>query len=435
MPYVLYGRNIPDKQGDIQTNLANAGIDIRYQPKTNLTGVLSINPDFTQVEEAVTNIAFSYNEKYKVDNRPFFQEGAAYFGQKAYFYTNRVPDFYAGAKLFGRSAGFQYGFLATRSPDERTDTVLQGTWEADARHSVSGMFVGTDQPGLRNGLLYANVMGRERFGLIYQIDAAASRTEPQPGDGSFLQGMVGWKGNFWTLKSAGYRYTLNYNPELGLLNADLIDTRGLLPSVSYYRDMGTGPVREVNTYATWDWRETGDGRLQQSSVSAGGTVELRKQIRLGLDVSGGPYRPLLDGIPGNWSDDFNHDRALTSTIDFYTRSKVFLFGGSYAFGSLGGGDYEYMSGYATSRPTATTSLKVTAEHVYSFGWNNQIVTIAGWDVTPLHALYARYIWSSDDNFYRVAYTWRIRKNVDLFVVYDKQPGADASISAKLLVTL
>ena len=94
-----------------------------------------------------------------------------------------------------------------------------------------------------------------------------------------------------------------------------------------------------------------------------------------------------------------------------------------------------MSGYVTSRPTATTYLNVTAENAYSFGWNNQVVATAGWNVTPLHGLYARYIWSDDNRYYRLAYTWHIRKNVDLFAVYDKEPEADASISAKLLMSL
>jgi hypothetical protein len=172
------------------------------------------------------------------------------------------------------------------------------------------------------------------------------------------------------------------------LATDLLDTRGLLPGVSYYRDMGTGPIREVTSYALWNWREIGDGHLQRSSVSVGGTLELRNQIRLGLNYSAGPYRPLLDGTPGNWSDNVNHDRYLGGTIDFPTRNKFFQIGGSYAFGNQGGGDYEYISGYVTSRPTATTYFNVTAERVYSFGWNTQVVATAGWNVT-LAQLYAR----------------------------------------------
>jgi hypothetical protein len=95
LPYLLLGRNVPDEDGDIKTTLIDAGIDIRYQPQPNITGLLTINPDFSQVEEAVTDISFSYNEKYRVDNRTFFQEGSAYFGATEYFYSNRIPDFYA----------------------------------------------------------------------------------------------------------------------------------------------------------------------------------------------------------------------------------------------------------------------------------------------------------------------------------------------------
>ncbi len=58
---------------------------------------------------------------------------------------------------------------------------------------------------------------------------------------------------------------------------------------SYYRGMGTSPVRMVTAYALWDWRKTGDGHFQQSSASVGGTFELRNQIRLGLNYSAGPY--------------------------------------------------------------------------------------------------------------------------------------------------
>jgi hypothetical protein len=192
----------------------------------------------------------------------------------------------------------QYGFLATRSPDERTDTVMQGQWEIDPTHSASIMFVGTHQPELRNALFRGNYQLREPSGLLYEVDGASSWTDKQPGDGSFLQGTVGWKENYWTLKIVGSRYTLDYRPELGLIDVDLLDTRGVQPSVGYYRDMGTGPLREVNTYVKWDWRETGDGRLQQNIALAGVLIELRNQIRLGMDSYAGRYRPLLNGIPG-----------------------------------------------------------------------------------------------------------------------------------------
>ena len=78
MPYVLAGHNIPDDEGKNQEKLSTAGIDIRYEPRSDLTSILSINPDFTQLERQITDIDFSYIEKAVSDIRPFFQEGPSF---------------------------------------------------------------------------------------------------------------------------------------------------------------------------------------------------------------------------------------------------------------------------------------------------------------------------------------------------------------------
>ena len=83
MPFVLAGKNIPDKEGEAQASLLTAGIDMRYQPRPDLTGMLALNPDFSQVEDAVTNISFSYTEKALNDNRPFFAEGCLLYTSDA----------------------------------------------------------------------------------------------------------------------------------------------------------------------------------------------------------------------------------------------------------------------------------------------------------------------------------------------------------------
>ena len=102
-------------------------MDIRFQPRAELTSVFSLNPDFSQVEQAITDISFSYSERSLDENRPFFQEGADYFSDKdddeQYFYSNRIPDFDVGAKSFGRTGRVQYGLLSTSKSNERNDFV------------------------------------------------------------------------------------------------------------------------------------------------------------------------------------------------------------------------------------------------------------------------------------------------------------------------
>ena len=79
MPFALAGRNIEGGDGAREKSLATVGLDVRYQPRPDLTAAFAINPDFSQVEAAIANISFSYSEKSLKENRPFFQEGADYF--------------------------------------------------------------------------------------------------------------------------------------------------------------------------------------------------------------------------------------------------------------------------------------------------------------------------------------------------------------------
>lgn len=434
LPYVLAGRNIPNKRGEIKSTLATVGTDIRYQPRPNLTGVLSLNPDFSQTENAVTDINFNYNQKFRADSRPFFQEGSAYFGKNpAYFYSNNVPNFDYGGKLFSRAAGYQIGALAVRSPDSQTDLVFRLQREIDATHSFGGMIVGTDQPGLRNFLYTAQVLGREPSGFNYSMDGALSRTDYQPGDGSYVQGKVGFDKGFWSIGATANRYALNYRPALGLLAGDLRDTRGIAPSISYYRDIGTGPVRELTGYVAGNIRETGDGRLQRNYGSVGGTLELQQEIKLGLSWNGGQYRS-VGNAPGVWSDTVNHDHYWTSSVNFNTRSSRLGYGASYSSGFLGGSDYAYVSAYLGTRPTPTTFINANAERLKQYGISDQYIVSAGWDITPRHGVYGRYIWN-DGSYYRLAYTFHATERIDFFAVYNNQPGADAQISVKILVTL
>jgi hypothetical protein len=69
-----------------------------------------------------------------------------------------------------------------------------------------------------------------------------------------------------------------------------------------------------------------------------------------------------------------------------------------------------------------------------FGQSEQYIVNAGWDITPRHGIYARYIWNAGSQT-RLAYTFHATERIDFFAVYDSQPGAAAQISAKILVTL
>lgn len=437
MPFVVTGRNLPDKDGVVKDFLANAGADLRYEPRRNLTAVLSLNPDFTQVERQVTDIDFSYNEKATSEPRPFFQEGAAYFGSdRRYFYSPRLPDFDVGAKLFAQPRGLRAGALLTSAPDGRWDAVLRGQRLFDATHSLAGMLVGGRRPDLQHALAVLELEGREPSGLNYGVDLAlTSNRQARTDTGSLLEGTLGWQADHWSLSTTVDRVDRAFFPADGLIAADLIGTRGASAALSYYRDFGPAALRELSGSITHSERYTEDGRLQRRDWYFGGSVESARQVKFGLYYYTGDYRPALGGERGAYAETLFDDHYWTASLDFNTRSNTLGYGLGHSWGFLGGDDYEYPFLYVWLKPTRSTVLNLNTERLKSFGSFRQSILSGTWELTPEQSLSGRYVRADGATSVRLAYARRVRAGTDVFLVYDREAGADPRLSLKLAWSL
>ena len=433
MPYALVGWNIPDKEGDIKNRLATVGVDLRYQPRPDLTGLVSLNPDFSQVERQITDINFSYVEKFRADVRPFFEEGNGYFGPTEFFYSNRVPDFDYGGKGFGRFGQTQFGAFASAAPNSRKDFAVRGLYEIDARNSLIGTVVGTDREDFTNTLFVGQFKGRQVSGLNYGLDGAITDTSGLVGQGSHVLGSLGWSTDYWGVGTRADRYSSNYLPANALLGTDLPGTQGANAFAFYSREQSDGWWRALRGDVAFNYRETTSDELQTRNWFASGSVEFHNQIRPGLAYYAGPYRPVTE-IPGVFVPEANHDHYVTASLDFNTRSSRWAYGASYSWGALGGGDYDYAFGYAWWRPLDILYLSLTAEQLNNFGESDQIVFVGQWDVTPVDSLSTRYVTRDGFDSFRLAYGRRVRKGMDIFAVYNKEPFLETQFSVKLLLT-
>lgn len=447
MPYVLAGKDIPDKEGIIQDTLVTGGIDIRYEPRSALTGLISLNPDFSQVEQDVTDISFSYTEKELADNRPFFSEGSRYLADKddenKYFYSNRAADFDYGAKSFGRFGKNSFGIFGTAAPNNRHDAAGRTEFEIDDTHTAAGAFTATGQSEFDNAMAVVQMRGRETSGFEYAADASLSdtraddETDPVDGQGAHLWGELGWKWDYWYVKSDADQYDVSYFPALGLLDEDLPGTRAGSVTAGYYSEKASRYWREANGYAGCEYRETLDGDLQRRKWFAGGSIEFENQIRTSAFVEEGPYRPVVDDMRGVFEDTLNHDRYYSLGLDVNTRSSVISAGGQYDWGDLGGGDYRNGTVYAWYRPVYEIYLKSSYEVTDYFGIYEQAIFNASWDITPENSIGARYIYYEDDDgstdeYYRIAFGRKARRGLDIFLVYDRDPYRAEQYSMKLV---
>jgi hypothetical protein len=443
MPFALAGRNIPNEEGDIDRSLFTAGIDIRFEPRSDLTGVFAVNPDFSQVEEAITDISFSYSEKSLDENRPFFNEGTEYFSPEddddEYFYSNRVPDFDVGAKSFGRAGQARYGLLATRSPGSRSDFVARTLYEVDETNSAIATVVSSRRAEFDNLLTVAQFQGRQPSGLNYSIDAAFTETsegtdaELPEGHGSHYKGSIGWRSDYFYARLSTDKYETDYFPANALLDEDLPGTKSVGAVGGYYREMSHRVFRIVEGYVGSSERDTLLGETQRERVYAGASVEFSSDVRVSLYVDDGPYRRVTDER-GVFETEINDDHYTSMTVDFNTRSNKYSGGLQYDSGNLGGGSYEYMAGYGWWRPLNTVYLKLSAERIHSFGTYNQVVLESTWDIDPEHALSSRFIQADDVDYFRLAYSHRPRAGLDIFAVYDSDSLDRNEFSIKVVKT-
>ena len=303
--------------------------------------MLSLNPDFSQVEEAVSDISFSYSEKPVDDNRPFFVEGKDYISSNnEYFYSNRAADFDFGAKSFGRVGKSNYGLLATSAPDDRNDFAGRWLHELDKTLSAVGTLTATHQAEFDNILAVGQVDLKSK-GLEYSLDIALTDTQTEndseapDGQGNHFKNTLGWKWNHWSVKAMVDQYDVEYFPALALLSDDLPGTKSGSALVGYYKEQSDTFWVILNSYAGIKERDTLDNELQTRKWFGGASVELESQIRVTANIEEGPYRPVTDDR-GVFENFVNDDRYYSMALDLNTRSSVFSLGSRYDWGELGG---------------------------------------------------------------------------------------------------
>jgi len=483
MPFALAGINVVDREGELQEEMLTAGVDLRYTPSSNATGVVSINPDFTQVEAQVASANFSYNEQEVAEARVFFQEGETYFGEDLrFFYSPRVPDFVGGGKIFGQTNSLQYGSFISQSPDSRTDVLGRFSYAFTPTYSSSVIATGTDREEVQGATVGVSGSGRQEIGTFWDFDlGAVSNSEVKiydddtqfcgigktECDSFMLDGRVGWQGDYWSTGVSYDKYDKEFLPANGLIRTDRLGTSAWDVFINQYRDYGNQTISETTFDIVRTLRKTEDGRDQYDGWFYGGSLEWFSFARTGLSYNQGDYRavaevddpldPDRDGLPivGEFGDTVTDDFFWTASLDLNTRGSRINLYSAYSSGELAGGDYDYGYVYLFARPTYNTSISINVERTELaypdfISVTDQIITDAGWDITPTDSITFRHIYfdlsedlpqfpefssSTKEQYWRLGYRRVVTSGLDVFLLYDDQPFEDATYSVKLLWTI
>ena len=390
--------------------MLRGGVNFRYRPASQLNFLLTINPDFSNVEQEVETIDFSYLPRAYSDKRPFFQEGREVFGGKEQiFYSRKIIWMDGGLKGYGRRGRWSFGVMDCFDLDRWNALLITVSREVGKAGSFGVSTVNyLDSKEGYNQTAYLTYYGR--FGKITTgFNIGGSLTEGENGEGSFGSGRIGWMGkNLFANLTVGY-ISPGYETRLGFMPSKPYKGIGFNIGYSVRRlmegrlSMGVGMrANDYNHYEGGDYR---------SRISPWFWTGFSEGTRWGFGTS-------LQFEKSRF-EEFK-DTVLSGGMNLWRRYDLFEIGGSLSL-SLGTRREE---SYRFIKP----SIKVTSKgNVFLLNYyiedlklgeerTRQHVLWMNLNITPERSLGGRMVLKGDRLNWYLSYRQGVRRGMDAYFI-------------------
>lgn len=368
-----------------------AGLDIRIRPNATTTGVLSLNPDFKNIERSIAGIEFTRSERRLDDVRPFFTEGSGYFATSSrfaigtVFYSNRIEDFDQGVKLFSDiNSSTRFGLLATREDGDNFRGVFNFSKTLDSESSLRFYGTSSNTPGVNNLVLGSSGnVKKGNYDLAY--DFAESRTDTSYGQAGAL-GLTYSIPKFFTLVKGVYIQP-SFDAKLGLI--PFTDKRGVYSYSEYNSEYRTGQFVQFHADLYAESFQKFDNSNLSRSIEAGTSLLARNNIDYSLRVG---------------TDTFEKETSHNYSIgaDFNTSNRFHNYGFSYSTGDIAGQPTSFISARGTTR---IGKIDLGLRHsVFKLGSStDQTILTAGYEIDQFRSITARFVKNNRDQNWYIAY--------------------------------
>ncbi len=380
-----------------------AGADVKYPISSSITALITVNPDFSNVEQDVESIDFSYQQRWYPDRRPFFQEGGEIFtfgnSNLLLFYSRNIPQIDLGAKVHGKIGKTAFGLLNCADFKERNDLVFALRRDLGSA-SVRARFIRRDDSKVRNQVVSFEPSGKFkslRFGGIL----SGSWTEGEGGEGS--TGAI-YAGHFtkrtWANVNLFYM-TPNFNAADGFIPYD--DMRGYNLNGGYSNEWREGPIRKVNCGFNLSRVDRYDGSPYMRDVNFWGEAQFSSDYAVNLNGGVGRYEEHRDWRAG-------------ITLRGNVRDQHRSYGVNFSYGRRQSARYGYARAYINLKPTGKISFRLSSEFLWHKEDRIQHVLQFNYDITPERGLGGRFVYRDGSLNAFLTYRQAVRKGIDAFII-------------------
>lgn len=397
---------------------SDVGFDYKEELPDNVIRMMTYNPDFTDVQDAVSSIAYSYTEQYLPEKRPFFQEGSAMFPDSTAFYSRRIGDINWGAKTFGRHGNRSFAFMDATKVGESNHFASTYLYDLSPDAGGSIYFTGSSvRPAYKldpsepdNNLCIspgAYRSWRDRTGITtLSLRNYFSMNSDSQGRGSYLRagleksaasGHLGY-GLQWEDISSDYYVRDAYVPLTGV--------RGISTSLDYSDRPQSGRYTWWDIYGDIKRYWAPDNTLHHDTYDIGVGAYTKSEWALG-----GLF------ATGSWLGQADSSKQLY--IQWLTRH---LYGGgtlSLLTGKREGLDYKEMS--------LRQSLKVSKRIVFDLGYEwtrlagssaqKKFTVLGNYEITPEKTFGVWMVGTGSDTNLCCTYKQTVRSGSDIYLIY------------------
>jgi len=443
MPYVVARASRVTTEADTVAGIperrkidpgAYLGLDAKYTTTGGTVCVGTLNPDFENVESQVLNLDFSYSERYRGENRPFFQEGGEYLPSSRMFYTQRVEEMYGGLKVFGEPGQHRIGIVEAYDRKGVNHTAAKWGWRPGSkltfeqslvwRHGPRDVRPRDDVPLGEDHIAVGEFFsGTRRFssGAGETVQATGGLTHAASDSGRGHELWVSYNcwgpskegGSIWV--EVGQR-SGGFMPADGLLSKVDADQRNVNLWLNYWHSYDRRWMKRwwADAGITRAVRFNGDLYRQEMSVSGGVNIVQGVWFDAGGEVADRPpHKDRTANVSLGWNEDHLN-----------TTGNVGAWGGR-----LDGTDYLSVSAEQGIQPFSAITLRFYGQYVrqdYPVGHEDeveggvehrhQVRATVQYDITPERSISGRMMHTDGGTNGYCSYRQMLRRGMDVFVI-------------------
>lgn len=417
MPYTISSR----QPGDSMNRM---GFDFKEEFPNNIIALATYNPDFTDIQDSVSSIAFSHTERYQSEYRPFFQEGYGLFPDRSAFYSRRISDIDAGIKTFGKVGPSAFAFMSAMKPGQESHFASTYARDFGQDAGFAGFFAGSNVKDM------------------YKQDPDEPDESLCVSPGAFRR----WRGSTGTTTLACRQYIainsgrpsassmnlslgkssiprhLGYNIYYGMTDEDyyvrdsyvpVTGTRGLTSSLNYYDQPASGPFEYWEVWANAGRTMKQGGGLHNESLSTGVDLSTRHEWSFGTSFQNGTWLGARDSTVSLYAGWLNRHLYQGGSISCTT-------------GIQGGEDYLYVSLGQSFK--VTEKLRFYGDYEWS-RWSSmkqsQFSVSSNYQFTPERGIGIWAVGRDSELNMCLTYSQTVSSGSDIYLIYG-EPNADST---------